>query len=453
MASIAYADLVSKFEDGDFPNGGDFKDLIDSTYNYSLSNLPEIGSFLVSYLGAVTGNWQNTYLYVNASSGRLESSYTYANTNSATNASRAFVQSNYLNLTGGTISGPINVGTISVATRSQILSAGVDVLSIIANAEVDSQTLTWDQFNKTLSISRGNQVNLGSLSPTVNVPFTHLSFNPSNNISYTFGQISQVSPAQGRSGSRSFKSLYNGTITEGSISNSFTTGSFQESTFILVNRTTVPPTSATLTTVRYTTDFIPESTSLTQTFRTGARPTGWSDSNVVYVADPGGHASLENLDSDSYLITPSFVGTQYAQLSVQISHRLGNAGESGGRVQIYYSLDNSDPVNFDGDVNGGLTVSNDNQAVWVTDSIIIPQTSALMKIRIGKTGDTAKRQIRNLVVQGLYKVDDTLKNFSFPGLVVNRDDVLDVVWRTPAWNIPPTNVVNYINLKFNTLLS
>lgn len=449
MASIAYADLVSKFEDGDFPNGSDFKDLIDSTYNYSLSNLPEIGTFLVTYLGAVTGNWQNTYLYVNGSSARLESAYTYANTTSATNASRAFVQSNYLNLTGGVINGSININS-----RNQILSAGVDLLTIIANTEIDSQNLTWDQFTKNLGITKGNTVNLASLAPSIVVPFTHNSFNPQGNARYTFGQISQIQPAQGRSGSRSYKSMYNGTITEGSISNSYTSGSFQDSTFILVNRSTNPPTSASLVNVKYTDDFIPENTSLSQTFRTGSRPAGdWSDSNVVYTPDPGGNANLFDLDVDSYIITPAFNGTAYSQLSVQISHRAGGSGESGGRVQLWYSLDGTTPVNFNGDVNGGLTVPNDNQAFWVTDSVIIPQASSNMRIRIGKTGDTSQRQIRNFVVQGLFKVDDRLKTFSFPGLVVNRDDVLDVVWSTPNWNIPPTNVINQVNLKFNLLLS
>jgi hypothetical protein len=65
--------------------------------------------------------------------------------------------SEYLPLSGGDISGNLNVQT-------KLLSAGTDLLDIFLRAETDSQTLFYNITSEDLTIVRGNTVNLSSLS-------------------------------------------------------------------------------------------------------------------------------------------------------------------------------------------------------------------------------------------------------------------------------------------------
>jgi hypothetical protein len=65
--------------------------------------------------------------------------------------------SEYLPLSGGDISGNLNVQT-------KLLSAGTDLLDIFLTTETDSQTLFYDITSEDLTIVRGNTVNLSALS-------------------------------------------------------------------------------------------------------------------------------------------------------------------------------------------------------------------------------------------------------------------------------------------------
>jgi hypothetical protein len=136
MASQQYDYLIGKFEDGDFPNGQDFKDLIDSTYNFSLSDLPDIGLFLQS----ASGNWESTYQTYNTLSGD------YATFN--------YINDNFLNLAGGIITGSLGV-------QQQILSGGIDLLSVLRSSP---QVLLFNETNGQLDITGGNMVSLSALS-------------------------------------------------------------------------------------------------------------------------------------------------------------------------------------------------------------------------------------------------------------------------------------------------
>jgi len=70
--------------------------------------------------------------------------------------------SNYLPLSGGAVIGNID-------TLGKLLSAGVDLFDIFLTSETDSQTLSFNEANKDLSISSGNTISLSSF--TANTDF------------------------------------------------------------------------------------------------------------------------------------------------------------------------------------------------------------------------------------------------------------------------------------------
>jgi hypothetical protein len=219
MAFVDRNILIESFQDGDFPNGNDFANLIDSCYNYNLSALPEVFSFVQS----ASSEWKDAYTYVNANSSLI--------------AFKDQVQTNYLNLTGGTVEGSINV-IDSLSAGKQILSAGKDLFDIFLTSETDSQRLSFNKVNSNLEIQRGNIVSLSALRTIIEVPFTHEIFNPIAGQTYIFGQFPQLYPVTNSIPKAvCYVSQHKGQITKVTAINDFIDGSGESHTLQLVNRT------------------------------------------------------------------------------------------------------------------------------------------------------------------------------------------------------------------------
>jgi len=171
----------------------------------SLFNIGATGTGVDLGVRALTGNWQDTY--------------TNVSTNSAENATREFVDTNYVSLTGGTITGDLavlssfEVGSTEATTlyvndgfvgiKTELPNTELTVNGSISSNQViydelgnslewnsshttvqsnssswTSQTISFDSLNNELSISNGNTVSLSSLATeSNNSPLTGLILN------------------------------------------------------------------------------------------------------------------------------------------------------------------------------------------------------------------------------------------------------------------------------------
>jgi hypothetical protein len=434
MAFVDRNILIESFQDGDFPNGNDFANLIDSCYNYNLSALPEVFSFVQS----ASSEWKDAYTYVNANSSLI--------------AFKDQVQTNYLNLTGGTVEGSINVIN-SLSAGKQILSAGKDLFDIFLTSETDSQRLSFNKVNSNLEIQRGNTISLSALRTIIEIPFTHEIFNPAAGQTYIFGQFSQLFPATNNiPKSICYISQHKGQITKVTAVNDFTDGSGESHTLQLVNRT--QNISAVISNnLIYSSELVSTPSPLapgTSTLREGL-PGTWTSNLITpfLESEVGPLASGIRLDqSGSYVQTATIDATLYTALSVQISHRQEASGTPGG-IELVYSLDGGQ--NFiDQDLITGV---NSSTSTFTTHSLIItPPTTFTddLILRFRKT-ESSLRRIRDIVVIGRF-VNDTRRittTFAQP-LQVSEGDILDVRLATngSTYNAPPTNVVNRVNATF-----
>ena len=435
MAFVNRNILIDSFQDGDFPNGNDFTNLIDSCYNYNLSALPEVFSFVQS----ASSEWKDAYTYVNANSSLI--------------AFKDSVQTNYLNLTGGIVNGSVNI-TESLTANGQILSAGKDLFDLFLTAETDSQQLSFNKIDTGLSVERGNTVSLSALKTVIEVPFTHSVFNPTAGQTHIFGQFSQLAPASNSiPKSICYVSQHKGAFTKVVAVNDFTDGSGEGHTLQIVNRT--QNLSAVISNnLIYSSELVSTPSPLangTATLRNGV-PLSWSSLLVTPFLESvvGSLASGIRLDqSGSYVQTGTnsnaIDATLFAALSVQISHRQEASGTPGG-IELIYSLDNGNTFTD----NNLITVSNGSTVNFVTDSLIItpstPFTNQVV-LRFLKT-ESSLRRLRDIVVIGRF-VNDTriITKTLTPALQVSGGDVIDIRFATnsSSYNTPPTNVVNRVN--------
>lgn len=430
MAFVNRDILIESFQDGDFPNGNDFANLIDSCYNYNLSGLPEVFAFVQS----ASGEWKEAYTYVNANSSLL--------------AFKADVQTNYLNLTGGTVFGSVNVAQ-SLSAGKQILSAGKDLFDLFLTSETDSQKLTFNKTSTDLAIERGGTVSLSALKTIIEIPFTHNTFNPTAGVTHIFGQFPQLAPRSNSvPKSVCYISSQKGIIPKVILVNDYTNGSGETHTMQLVNRT--QNISATIiNNLVYSAELASTPFSLpngTATLREGL-PGNWNSNSITPFLESvvGPQAGIRLDLSTSFVQTPAIDATLYAALSVQISHRQEAAGTPGG-IEVIYSLDGGSTFT-DQDI---ITVPNSSTNTYLTDSVIITPTTPFTSnviLRFRKT-ESSLRRIRDIVTIGRFVNDTRVVNVTLtPPLQVQAGDVLDVRLFTngSSYNVPPTNVVNLVN--------
>jgi|688.fasta_scaffold106296_2 hypothetical protein len=196
---------------GNVDNTSDLNKPISNATLSALFLKTDLGLFLSlnNFITSNSGNWDSVYFTVNELSGNWNSVYSYINQTSAnefnqqsvttfilTNSSNIvevnslvnsnssnwniaynsstiyqsnsgeyatinFTNNKFLPLSGGNISGTLNVQT-------KLLSAGTDLFNIFLTSETDAQTLNYTPSSYILSITNGNFVNLSSINSTFN---------------------------------------------------------------------------------------------------------------------------------------------------------------------------------------------------------------------------------------------------------------------------------------------
>jgi hypothetical protein len=462
MAIQQLAYLKSKFENGDFPNQTDFHDLIDSTYNYNLSVLPEFFAFLQP----LTGNWEETYTIVRANSGEnwsyqgldikalsgnWQSTYQNVSTNSSnwqnayqtsleviavssTFATVQYTNSNFMPSSGGVIQNSLNV-------QKNILSGGSNLFDLFLAKPYDFQNLSFNKDTSELSISNGASTSLSALESFVGLTFGHSLINPLTSTIYHFGAITSIQPATLSRLSRSVISQYNGNAVEASITSSFegSSGSNENSIFRLYNKTT--NVSALITNNYKYFDTITNVSS--QSFRGGSLPGGWSASSVTFETDDGGYARL-NSQIGTTLVSPTFDGRAFARLSASFKVALfGDSGEP-GPVTVEYSLNGVDGPWL----LAGYSPVPVNSVDYVNADVPITVVSSNMAIRLKRDTSASALRLRDLNFVGIGGDGAQIGNFVItPHLPVRRNDLLEIEWTTPVWANRPTNVINFVNVK------
>ncbi len=427
MALQTLTYLKSKFEKGDLPDQNDFHDLLDSCFNYSLSDTPEY----ISFLSSASGNWELTYNIVDEKRYDWDNAYTistqYRNTSSSYVTYPALISS-YLKLSGGTVTNNLNV-------QGSILSAGVNLYSLFLTPNNGYQTLTYNKDTYALSILNGNTVSLSSIKPSVLIPFTHSSFNLQNNRLYVFGQINRP-PLTAVNFSNCYRSFYRGNIKELTLQNSYDPGTSEAISFFLVNRTQ-NLTAQLVSNIRYTDTLAEEVTNLTNTLKGGA-PSGWTA--TLGVTFDGQGASFS--DSSQTLTTAELSNsTKFQKLSV---YAVGNAvGSSSAGVRLLYSQNNSSYILV---ASRTANLFSDTLLNW--GEITIPggiSSTFTLKLEV-----TQPVVISNLNVVGYFPVDTRLEYVSLTNpMSVFPGDLLDVRFQTNTFVTPPTNVVNLVNAKLD----
>jgi len=507
MAFQQYEYLIGKFKDGNFPTGQDFNDLIDSTYNFSLSNLPEFGLFLQS----VSGNWENTYQTYNA----LSADYATLN----------YVNDNFLNLAGGTIDSSLDVqqsilsggtnllsifrinpqqinfnennfqleitegGTVSLSALSgdkqeltfdeiigrigitngntlslSALSGGKQELTFdestgrigITNGNTLSlsalsggkQELTYNRNNYELGITNGNKVSLSDLASYITIPFSHSAFNPSNNTIYRFGSISNLQPvAQQDVASRQAVSQFNGIITEASIILDNTNATATNETSLFTIRNITKNLSANISNIRYK-----EGVSDTALFGPvlfnipNAAPEGWVPAtNTAFVIYSETNVSINNGGS----ITSPIIAAADQYDFLKIEFRSLNSG--GGPNPVIADViinDVSQGLNIPGRTDDTENAVTSILNLTASNGINPILTSNTTKIRLSNTSSISTKLITRVSLSGVKIVSTgSTQNYVVTPLPVSKNDLLEVIWTTPTWEQEPTDVVNLITAK------
>lgn len=428
MATQSLTYLKSRFEKGDFPDQDDFHDLLDSCYNYSLSDTPDY----ISFLSSASGNWEQTYQVVDAKRYDWDNAYA-ASTQyrgiSSSYATNSSVGSSFLRLTGGSITSNLNV-------QGQILSSGQDIYSLFLNPSNGYQNLTYNENNYSLNISNGNNVSLSSLRVSIVIPFTHSSFNLENNKMYVFGQLN-ILPLTAINFSNCYRSFYKGTIKELTIQNSFDPGTSEETSFFLVNRTQ-NLTANLVSDIRYTDTLAEEVTNLTNDLKSG-QPIGWLktagvvfDSQGATFADDGETLTTANLSNS----------TKFQKLSV---YAIGQAtGSQTAGVRLLFSQNNLAYTEVD---TIGVPLNFSDVLVNWGEIIPVGGISSTFSLRIEVTEPVL---LKNFNVIGYFPVDTKLEYVSLTNpMSVFPGDLLDIRQKTNTFVVPPTNVINLVNARLD----
>jgi hypothetical protein len=417
MAFQQYDSLVDKFKDGNFPTGQDFNDLIDSTYNFSLSNLPEIGTFIQ----ATSGEWQAAYDTTAALSGNWA------------------LKSEVLFLSGGIVQGSLNV-------QGALLSGSNDLYNIFQSKASDFQKLSFVKETSLLSLTNGNTVSLSGIQGFNTIVFTHSPFTPVSNQTYYFGPISTISPALNIRQSRQLVSQFSGEVVEASLTTDHVTpGGLQDTTLMLANRTK-NQTAIIKGDVLYRTV---ESTVLNVPLNTA--PVDFTGTNVTFDSD--GCKFLNDTTSALRLTTP-LNGLPFEYYIIKFQSSAYGIGSSNGRIEVYYStalapaplssfITRSD---LRGVINDSNTLLTSTIVLSSSDVITAPNISFRFKTLVG----TGFQRMSNLEIIGINSNSNNIGNYPL-SLIVDAGDILEARMITPSWDIAPTGVVNYITAKIKTI--
>ena len=429
MAYQTLTYLKSRFEKGDYPDQNDFNDLLDSCFNYSLSDSPEY----ITFLKTASANWELAYTVLDQKRYIWDEAYAISSqyrSVSSTFATQSHVSSNYLRLSGGTLTSSVNV-------LGPILSGGVNLFSLFLNPLNGYQNLSYNDSDYIVNISSGNYISLSSLRTTLEIPFTHSSYTPLNNRLYIYGQLN-TPPTTAINLSNCYRSFYRGLIKEATINNDFTSGSTETSTLFLVNRTQ-NLTATLISDLRYTDALAEETTNLTNTLKNGI-PTNWSATAGVTFNAQGADFSDSNQILTTALLSNS---TKYQKLSV---FAIGFAdGTSPASVKLLYSQNNSNYVLVSTRVANLLSDTLLNFGEFVVPGGL----SNTFTLRLETNQPVV---IHSFNVVGYFPTDTRLRYISLASpLSVFPGDLLDIRQRTNSYLNNPTNVVNLINARLDII--
>lgn len=428
MATQSLTYLKSRFEKGDYPDETDFKDLLDSCYNYSLSDTPDY----ISFISSVSGDWQLTYEVVDANRYNWDEAYTTSTqyrSVSSSYASNVSVGSSFLRLSGGVISNNLNV-------QGDMLSGGQNLNNIFLTPSNGYQALTYNENNYNLNISNGNNVSLSSLRASVLIQFTHAPFNLQNNTLYIFGQLN-IPPLTGVNFSNCYRSFHRGTIKELTLQNSFDPGTSETTSFFLVNRTQ-NLTANLVSDIRYTDTLAEEVTNLTNDLKSG-QPAGWVKTGGVTFDAQGASFS----DSAQTLTTNNLSdSTKFEKLSV---YAVGQAtGSSAAGIKLLYSQNNATYTEV---ATIGIPLNFSDELVDWGEIIPVGGISSTFSLRIEVTQPIL---LKDFNVIGYFPVDTKLEYVSLASpLSVFPGDLLDIRQKTNTFVTPPANVINLVNARLD----
>ena len=458
IQSLSY--LKSKFEKGDFPDQNDFHDLLDSSYNYSLSVLPEFIAFLQpltgdwqasynlvqansgenwSYQGldirGLSGNWERAYTTLSAASGFWEAAYKLATDYqafSANYATVAYTNATFLPTSGGTINNSLNV-------TKNILSGGQNLFNIFQSKPNDYQKLTYNQTGETLGITNGNTISLSSLASFVTLNFGHSEIDPVANTNYYFGQFKSLQPTTSHSISRQVISLVRGTAVEAVVYVSFLSSGtpFTESaSYYLVNKTKNNTQSLISGNIKIGNNVV---TFVNQPLTTGSLPTGWSQTLVSFPTSEGGYAYFSDINST--LQSPAFDATAYAKITINFDVAKFGSGPD-GPIGVEYSLNGG--LNW---TPGGVSPTPDSSD-YLSADLDITETSNNMIIRLTRLSSPfSGKRVKNLTFTGTGGAGAGVGYAQLtPPLSLDKGDVLEIKWSTPSWVQTPTEVLTNVDV-------
>jgi hypothetical protein len=402
---------------------------------YSGSTIDVTDRILVKVLATNTGSQTNTVTFL--TEGQQHYSYgitPFSNFNALTCETLSGcttivnLENNKLNKSGDTMTGTLNVPTIS-ATTYQNLPDNVtgNYLPLSGGTVTGSTSFTNGLTANTISAT--TYLNVPSF---VNMVFAHSSLGPADATTYYIGALSNLTPSTSNRDAWSVNSQYTGNITEVSVISNFGGGSSENSTLTLHNLTS--GTSQTVTSSLQYFSGTPVQV-LFESFSAATQPAGWTSSLVTYST----YAGLTG--TTSTLTSPSIDGAAYSSLNISTEVAKFGTGTD-GPILISYSLDNGGTY-----TSAGLTAISTGSTNYVSSTVSIPATSTQMLIRFSvfTTGTSGKR-LRNVTINGLSSSINNNYVLGTP-LAVTSGDKLQVRWLTPTWTTNPSGVTNLFNLK------
>lgn len=431
LQSLTY--LKSRFEKGDYPDENDFKDLIDSCFNYSLSDNPDY----ITFLNSASGNWELTYNIVDFKRYSWDEAYNIGTSYRTVSSSYATLDqitnlisqnnTSFLKLSGGNITGNLTI-------QGELLSADNNLYDLFKKID-EYQSIEYNENDYKLTLSNSNFVNLSSLKSVTDIQFTHAMFNPEGNKTYVFGQLN-IEPLNSINFSNCYRSFYKGAIKELTIQNSYTPGTSETSSFVLVNRTQ-NLSSNLVSDIRYTDALAEENTNLSNTLKNGV-PAGWVTTPSV-VFDSTGMVLTDELQN---IITNQLTNsTKYAKLSVYATGRATGGANAG--VRLLYSQNG---VSYVAHSVQPASLFEDSTLNW-GEIVVVGGISNTFTLKIETTQPV---RVYDFNVIGFFPVDTRLEyvNLTTP-LQVYPGDLLDVRLTTGNYITPPTNVINLVNAKLD----
>jgi len=305
----------------------------------------------------------------------------------------------------------------------------------IVNLENNKVNKSGDTMTGTLNVPTISATTYLNVPSFVNMLFGHSTLNPVDATTYYIGSLSTLTPSTTNRDPWNIVSQYTGLITEVIISSNFVGGSNENSTMTINNLS-----GGTSQTISSTLQFTSGSstTILSETFLGTTQPAGWASVFVTYI---NSYAGLTGITST--LTSPTFDGSSYVSLVVSLDIATFGSGTD-GPVLVEYSLDNGSTW-----ATAGLTATPTASSPYIPTSVTVPATSNQMKIRFSiNPGGTKGKRIRNVVVSGISFSPTVNNNFVLgTPLSVTSGDKLQVRWITPTWTTNPTTVTTMINLK------